>query len=208
MSAVRRTGYVWHELYGWHFGGMTPYERPGSHLRFVQPIPHVESPESKRRIHSLLEVSGILKSLVRLDPTPATEESVLRFHTKEYIDRIQEMSIRDGGEAGECAPFSPGAYNIALLSAGGVIKAVDAVLDRTVDNAYCLVRPPGHHAERDRGRGFCLLGNVAIAAFHALQVRGMNFLISNHFHFGLSSQNLPIESTFRFIFKVCVGGRH
>ena len=168
----RRTGYVWHELYGWHFGGMTPYERPTTHLRFVQPIPHVESPESKRRIHSLLEVSGILKSLIRLDPAPATEESVLRFHTKEYIDRIQQMSLRDGGEAGECAPFSPGGWNIALLSAGGVIKAVDSVLDGTVDNAYCLVRPPGHHAERDRGRGFCLLGNVAIAAFHALEVRG------------------------------------
>ncbi len=164
---------MWHEIYGWHFGGMTPYERGGMHLRFVQPIPHVESPQSKQRIHSLLEVSGILKYLVRLDATPATQESILRFHTKEYIEKLELLSLGDGGDAGECAPFSHGAFQIALLSAGGVIKAVDAVLDGSIDNAYCLVRPPGHHAERDRGRGFCLLGNVAIAALHALEARGM-----------------------------------
>ena len=54
-----------------------------------------------------------------------------------------------------------------------MIEAVDAVLDGVVDNAYALVRPPGHHAERELGRGFCLFGNVAVAAHHALAVRGL-----------------------------------
>jgi len=84
------------------------------------------------------------------------------------------MSRENGGDAGECAPFGPGSFDIALLSAGGVLKGVDAVLDGKVNNAYCLVRPPGHHAERDQGRGFCLLSNVAIAAFHALEARGLS----------------------------------
>ena len=96
-----------------------------------------------------------------------------RFHTPEYVETIREMSASDGGDAGEGAPFSHGGFEIALLAAGGTITAVDAVLDNEVDNAYALVRPPGHHAERDRGRGFCVFGNVAIAAMHALADRGL-----------------------------------
>jgi acetoin utilization deacetylase AcuC-like enzyme len=60
-----------------------------------------------------------------------------------------------------------GGYEIAALSAGGVLKAVEAVIAGEVDNAYCLVRPPGHHAERDRGMGFCLFNNIALGALHA-----------------------------------------
>lgn len=62
---------------------------------------------------------------------------------------------------------------ICTSIAGAVIEAVDAVLDKRVRNAYCLVRPPGHHAEADRGRGFCLFNNVALAALHAMEARGL-----------------------------------
>lgn len=58
-------------------------------------------------------------------------------------------------------------------SAGSCIDAVDAVLNKTVRNAYCLVRPPGHHAEAGRGRGFCIFNNVALAALHAIEERGL-----------------------------------
>lgn len=146
---------------------MTPFDRQSIALRFVEPHAHVESPDSKRRIHSILEVSNLTRVLDRIEPLPATDEALLRFHTQEYIDRLRTMSNGEGGCAGECAPFSPGAFDIALLSCGGVIQAVEAVVCGSVRNAYALVRPPGHHAERDKGRGFCLLGNVAISALHA-----------------------------------------
>ena len=165
------TGLVWHELYMWHDTGTGAWVMPASLT--VQPLGHIESAEGKRRIHNLLQVSGLMDHLVQLKPRPATEDEILRLHTREYVERIKKMSSELGGEAGEETPFGPGSYEIALLAAGGCITAVDAVLDKKVDNAYALVRPPGHHAERDQGRGFCIFGNVTLAAMHA-QVRGLS----------------------------------
>uniref|UniRef100_A0A6T7P487 Histone deacetylase domain-containing protein n=1 Tax=Hanusia phi TaxID=3032 RepID=A0A6T7P487_9CRYP len=144
---------------------------------FVQPIAHVESPESKRRIHSLLHVSGLLKETVLIDSLSATTEDVLRVHSKEYLARLTEMSKNEGGDGGDCAPFSPGGLDIALLAAGSAIGMVNAILDERITNGYCLLRPPGHHAERERGRGFCLLNNIAITAMHAIEVRGLERIV-------------------------------
>jgi acetoin utilization deacetylase AcuC-like enzyme len=166
------TGFVWHELYMWHDTGTGAAVMPAGLT--VQPLGHIESAESKRRIRNLLEVSGLMDHLVQLKPRAATEAELLRLHTKEYIDSIKKMSSELGGEAGEETPFGRGSYEIALLAAGGCITAVDAVLDGKVDNAYALVRPPGHHAEKDQGRGFCIFGNIALAAMHARQARGLS----------------------------------
>ena len=97
----------------------------------------------------------------------ATRTEITRFHTERYHDQIEIESHYRGGDGGEMAPFSLGGYNIAALSVGGVLVATEAVLRGDVSNAYCLVRPPGHHAEADRGRGFCLFNNIALAAMHA-----------------------------------------
>ena len=165
------TGFVWHELYAWHDTGTGAWVMPAGLT--VQPFAHIESADSKRRIRNILEVSGLLDDLVQLKPRPATEDEILRLHTREYVERIKRMSAESGGEAGEETPFGRGSYEIALLAAGGCITAVDAVLDGNVDNAYALVRPPGHHAEKDQGRGFCIFGNVALAALHARHARGL-----------------------------------
>jgi len=140
---------------------------------YVQPDKHVESPESKRRLRGLLEVTGLLDRLTVIKPRVATIEELLRFHTPEYVARVEALSQAGYGEAGQSAPVGPGSYEIALLAAGGCIEAMDAIIAGRVRNAYALVRPPGHHAERDRGRGFCLFGNAAIAIFHAIAVRGV-----------------------------------
>ena len=166
------TGLVWHELYMWHDTGTAAWVMPPGLT--VEPFRHIESPEGKRRLRNLVEVSGLLDHLVQLKPRPATEAEVLRLHTYEYLERIKQMSAERGGDAGEVTPFGPGSYEIALLAAGGCMAAVDAVLDGKVDNAYALVRPPGHHAERDLGRGFCIFGNTALAALHARQARGLS----------------------------------
>jgi acetoin utilization deacetylase AcuC-like enzyme len=82
--------------------------------------------------------------------------------------RIEAQAAGGRGDAGDgSSPFGRESYRIALLAAGGVIAAVDAVLDSATDNAYALVRPPGHHASRETGWGFCVFNNVAIAAQHA-----------------------------------------
>ncbi len=166
------TGFLWHELYAWHDTGTGASVMPASLT--VQPLGHIESAEGKRRIRNLVEVSGLIDHLVQLKPRPATEDEILRLHTREYVERIKKLSSEAGGEAGEETPFGRGSYEIALLAAGGCITAVDAVLDGKVDNAYALVRPPGHHAERDQGRGFCIFGNTALAAMHARQARGLS----------------------------------
>ena len=156
----------------WHDPGRMRAFDP-SMRRWLQAWEHYESPETKRRLNNLLEYVDFSEELVPLKPRAANFEQVTRFHTPEYFEKIREMSEADGGEAGEGATFSHGGFEIALLAAGGTITAVDAVLDREIDNAYALVRPPGHHAERDRGRGFCIFGNVAIAGMHALADRGL-----------------------------------
>jgi acetoin utilization deacetylase AcuC-like enzyme len=140
---------------------------------YLQPDKHVESPESKRRLRGLLEVTGLLERLTVIEPRSATIEELLRFHTPEYVARVEAISKTGHGDAGQSAPVGPGSYEIALLAVGGCIEAMDAIISGRVRNAYALVRPPGHHAERDRGRGFCLFGNAAIAIFHAIAVRGV-----------------------------------
>ena len=165
------TGFLHHELYLWHDTRSAGLYLPAGGM--VQPGEHAESPETKRRLKSLLEVSGLMDRLVKLSPRPATEEEVLRYHTRDYIERVKALSADNGGSAGEGTPFGPGSWEIALLSAGGVITALDAVVEGEVDNAYALVRPPGHHAEADEGRGFCILGNAVIAIRHAQAVHGI-----------------------------------
>lgn len=87
--------------------------------------------------------------------------------------RVKELSDTTGGDAGDLAITGKGSYEIALLSVGGALTAVDAVMQGKAKNAYALTRPPGHHAESDIGRGFCLFNNVAIAAKYAKETYGL-----------------------------------
>lgn len=156
----------------WHDTGTSAWVTPAGLT--VEPLRHIENPDGKRRIRNVVEVSGLMDHLVQLKPRMATVDEILRLHAREYVDQIKKASSETGGDAGDFTPFGPGSYEIALLAAGGCMTAVDAVLDGTVDNAYALVRPPGHHAERDMGRGFCIFANTALAAVHARQVRGLS----------------------------------
>jgi acetoin utilization deacetylase AcuC-like enzyme len=164
-----KTGFIYHELYMWHntgnFAGPIPYGNP------VQPYEHAENPETKRRFRNLLDVSGLLKQLSLVEAREATDEEILRFHTKDYLEKIRSLNNEYAAETGMITPMGRGSFEIAKLAAGGVIEAVDAVLDGKIDNAYALVRPPGHHALTDMGMGFCIFGNAAIAGMHALDVR-------------------------------------
>jgi len=169
------TGYLYHEVFGWHDTGSHAGAFPSNPAAGLQPFIHMENAETKRRFHELVVVSGLIDHLVRLAPRQATDEEILRVHTAEHLARIESESEQPkGGDAGDgISPFGQGGASIARLAAGAVVECVDAVLDGRVDNAYALVRPPGHHAIASSGMGFCIFGNVAIAAAHARAVRGV-----------------------------------
>jgi acetoin utilization deacetylase AcuC-like enzyme len=139
----------------------------------VQPEPFVEAPEPKRRLYNLLHVSQLASQLHTIPARPASREELARVHDGAYIDRVRALSADRGGDVGELTPIGAGSYDIARISAGGCLAAVDAVLDGTVCNAYALIRPPGHHAERDQGKGFCVFANIAIAVQHARNERAV-----------------------------------
>jgi acetoin utilization deacetylase AcuC-like enzyme len=166
------TGFLWHELFAWHntgnFALVAPYGFP------VQPGEHVEHPETKRRLRNLLDASGLLKQLTLLEPRPASDAEILRVHSQAYLDRVRGHDGELAWEPGPTAVMGRGSFEIARLAAGGCIEAVEAVLQGRVKNAYALVRPPGHHATREAGVGFCIFCNGAIAGRHALDVLGLD----------------------------------
>lgn len=157
------TGYVYHELYEWHDTGTHASLLPADPRRGLQPFRHYENADPKRRTHSLVVTSGLINRLTRLTPRRATDEEILLVHTPGHLQRLTKANDTggDGGDGG--TPFGRGSVDIARLALGGVIDAVRSVVERYVDNAYVLVRPPGHHAVPDSGMGFCMLANIAVA---------------------------------------------
>lgn len=166
-----QTGLVAHERYFWHDPGSGAGFSSTS--PFVQPDQHPETPESKRRLLGLLEVSGLAEQLTRIKPRPAEYGELRRFHTERYVETVRRLSAASGGLIGDSASIGAGSYEIALLAAGGCIEATDAVLAGRIKNAYALVRPPGHHAEADQGRGYCVFGNVVLLVRHAQKIHGL-----------------------------------
>lgn len=129
----------------------------------AEPGAELESPIVRRRLLNLLRKTGAVDACTSLTPARLSRDDLLRVHTEAYLDAFKELSDGFGGELGDYAGFGPGSYEIATLSAGGVTAAALAVMAGAVDRAFALVRPPGHHAEQDRARGYCLLANIPIA---------------------------------------------
>lgn len=161
-----KTGFIWHERYMWHdtLSASGSYRIRGD----LQPGLHIENAETKRKLKNLLDAYEITPQLHALPFEEASDEALLRFHTLPYIEKIQTLSDASGGDAGEFTPFGPGSGDIARLAVGGTTVAIKAVANGEVDNAYALTRPPGHHAERDRGRGFCIFNNIGLGVLSAL----------------------------------------
>ena len=128
-------------------------------------------PENARRLEAIvahLEATGLRQQLVPIEARPATLEELSLVHYPRHIARIEAAALSGGGSLDADTPMSAGSYQAALYAAGGVIRAVDAVMDNTVTRAFALVRPPGHHATPGQAMGFCLFNNIAIAARYAL----------------------------------------
>jgi acetoin utilization deacetylase AcuC-like enzyme len=135
---------------------------------------HPERPERLDAVLSALEQTGLAAEMPRIPPRAATEDEVAACHTRKYIDVVRHDVAR-GYEALSTGdtPLCAESLEVALQAVGGVLNAVDAVVERRAQNAFCAVRPPGHHATPGRGMGFCIFNNVAIAARYAQRRHGI-----------------------------------
>ena len=123
-------------------------------------------PETAQRLVAIVErlkAKGLYSQLYQLTPSPVLLEWLLTVHTPEYIQRAQRSCEQGAGYLDSMdTPISSKSYEAALEAAGGVLSAIDAVMAGRVKNAFCAVRPPGHHALKDKAMGFCIFNNVAV----------------------------------------------
>lgn len=136
-----------------------------------------DHPESPARIHAIedqLIATGLLDYLQRHDAPEATREQLLRVHDESYLDSIIAAAPQQGRvQLDGDTSMNPFSYPAALRAAGAAVLGVDLVMAVKVANAFCNIRPPGHHAERGRAMGFCIFNNVAVAAAHAMEHYGL-----------------------------------
>jgi acetoin utilization deacetylase AcuC-like enzyme len=151
-------------------------------------------PESHRRletVYDMLQDSDMIGNYTDVPVREATEEELLYIHSRDYINTVAATAGRPHGFLDGDTQTSAGSYKAALRAAGGLMNAIEMVNSGELDNAFALVRPPGHHAERDRGMGFCLFNNVAIGARYAQKKLGLSkILIADwDLHHGNSTQH-------------------
>jgi acetoin utilization deacetylase AcuC-like enzyme len=133
-------------------------------------------PETEGRLVAIIEhldAQGLLVNRPLLTPTNAPREAILRVHDAAYVDALERFCAAGGGWLEPSTVVSAASFDVALLAAGGAIRAVDAVLTGEAARAFALVRPPGHHATVETGMGFCLFNNVAVAAQYARDRYGL-----------------------------------
>ena len=170
-------------------------------LHHVTPPGH---PEQVARLKHILAVlgRGEFDGLMRIKAPLVADDDLLRVHPVRHVDAVRAAAPDQGFRSLDAdTHMSPGSLDAALRGAGAAVRAVDLVMAREASNAFCAVRPPGHHAERETPMGFCLFGNVAIAARYALDFHGLSrvAIVDFDVHHGNGTQDL-VEEDPRILF--------
>ncbi len=163
---------------------------------------HPEQPARLDAINDRLIAAGLSYVMLHFDAPRATREQLLGAHDAEYVDQIFAASPQQGlvwldGDTAMC-PFT---LEAAVHAAGAAVHGVDLVMQKQVDQVFCPVRPPGHHAGRNRAMGFCFFNNVAIAAYHAINHWGLErvAIIDFDVHHGNGTEEI-VEGDQRILF--------
>ncbi len=164
---------------------------------------HPESPERLRFLYEFLQTRPVLPRFRLGEFRPASHGQLERVHPPGHIRHVQELALRGGGRLDADTVVSRGSYAAACHAAGAAIAAVDAVLTDDARRALCLIRPPGHHALADRGMGFCLFNNVALAARHALDEHRLQrvLIVDWDVHHGNGTQEIFYETDAVYFFS-------
>ena len=186
-ASTRRTGFVYDEIYLEHDTGHG----------------HVERPDRLSFCLRALKQSGFWNQLHHIEATPATLDQLCYVHKCDHIDRVKSHCQREIPLDYD-TPVSKQSFDIALLAAGGVLRAVDRVIAGDVDNAFALVRPPGHHATPNRAMGFCLFNNIAIASRYLQSEYGLNKIavVDWDVHHGNGTQDTFYADPSVFFFSI------
>jgi len=155
--------------------GLAQDERFQEHLTGVG---HPERPERLAHIAAILNERGLEDACTTVNASPVNMDLVQCIHDESYLERLRNacqsgLPYIDVPDSGIC----PASYEISRLATGAVISAVDEVIAGRLDNAFCAVRPPGHHAEGHLSMGFCLFNNIAIAARHLIDTHGLSRIL-------------------------------
>jgi len=176
---MSKTGFVYHPIYMEHFAGFG----------------HPERPERLTAIFNALDESGLKGDLVEITPSACPRKYIEAVHTKRLIDSIERLCGDAPQHIDADTAVSERSFEAALFAAGAGIAAADAVMDGKITNAFCAVRPPGHHAESDRAMGFCLFNNVAILARYLQREKGIGkvLIVDWDVHHGNGTQEIFYE---------------
>jgi acetoin utilization deacetylase AcuC-like enzyme len=153
--------------------------------------PHPENPGRLTAIQNRLQSSEFYNNLTPIQPHKATAQEIAMVHDLGYVKSVEQNCAEEVRNLDGDTVISPDSYDAALLSAGAGMNAIDQIIDGSIQNAFCAVRPPGHHAEQDHAMGFCLFNNVGIAARYAQEVKKLNkiFIFDWDVHHGNGTQH-------------------
>ena len=184
---TQKTGFAYHPDYLNHDTG------PG----------HPERPDRLRASLATLQQSGVWEHLHPVEPTPASVKQIGYAHNPAYSEHIRQHCDKEIPLAYD-TPVGFESFDIALLSAGGVLRAADAVATGTVKNAFAMVRPPGHHATPGQSMGFCLFNNIAITARYLQREHGISkvAIVDWDVHHGNGTQDIFYEDESVFFFSI------
>ena len=173
-------GYLYHDLF----------------IKHLEGYQHVESPERLIAIMKKVKVSPVAGSLEFIEAEPAEISWIERVHDSEYVRGILALEIEhavvlDWGDT----VATPASIDAALHAAGAGVQATRLVLDGKLSSAFCAVRPPGHHAERNRAMGFCIFNNIAVAAADLIEAQGLDrvAIVDWDVHHGNGTESIFIE---------------